>query len=67
MAAPSPKALAVTGLSLSADRTGVPKRCLVVFTRNPMTGTDVQRNKVRFHRDFKAPFNLVRDKIEVPL
>jgi len=43
------------------------KRCYVVFSRNPLTGTDVQKYKVRFHRQFGAVFNLERDRAEVPL
>ena len=43
------------------------KRCYVVFSRNPLTGTDVQRYKARFHRRFGAVFNLERDRAEVPL
>jgi hypothetical protein len=52
---------------LSTDRACFRKRCFVVFTRNPMTGTDVQKYKVRFFRSFRAIFSLVKDKEEVPL
>ena len=44
---------------LSADRLHLPKRCFVVFTRNPMTGTDVQKHKVKFLQNFKAVFRPV--------
>jgi hypothetical protein len=37
------------------------KRCFVVFSRNPMIGTDVQKFKVKFWKTFKASFDLVRD------
>jgi hypothetical protein len=53
--------------NLSANRTRLAKRCLVVFSRNPMTGTDVQKNKVKFLKNFNAVFQLVRDGTEVPL
>jgi hypothetical protein len=59
--------LQATIVKLSADRTRFPKRCFVVFTRNPMTGTDVQKHKVKFFQNFRAVFNLVRDRTEVPL
>lgn len=59
--------LRATVTRLSADRTGLPKRCFVVFSRNPLTGTDVQGHKVKFLRDFRAFFHTVRDRSEVPL
>jgi hypothetical protein len=52
---------------LSAGASRIPKRCFVVFLRNPMIGTDVQKNKVKFSRDFNAVFSLVRDKAEIRL
>ena len=52
---------------LSANRTRLAKRCFVVFIRSPMTGTDVQKNKVKFQKNFNAVFRLVRDGAEVPL
>ncbi len=52
---------------LSVDRVRIPKRCFVVFTRNPMTGTDVQRYKAKFRRNFNSRFDLVRDKAKITL
>jgi hypothetical protein len=52
---------------LSADCARLAKRCFVVFSRNPMTGTDVQKNKVRFRKNFNAVFRLVRNGTEIPL
>ena len=52
---------------LSTDRRRLRKRCYVVLTRNPMTGTDVQQMKVRFLNDFNACFTPVRDRAEVQL
>ena len=37
------------------------KRCFIVFSRNPMIGTDVQKFKVEFWNKFKASFVLVRN------
>jgi hypothetical protein len=59
--------LAATISQLSTDCLHVPKRRIVVFTRNPMTGTDVQNFKVRFFREFGARFHLVRNNAEVAL
>ena len=59
--------LRTTIRKVSADCKRLPKRCFVVFTRNPMAGTDIQNHKVKFRRDFTARFDLVRDKTEVPL
>ncbi len=44
-----------------------PKRCLVACSRSPLTGTDVQKYKARFHNRFRAAFQVVRDGAEVPL
>jgi len=52
---------------LSADCGRFPKRCFIVFTRNPMTGTDVQKYKVQFLKKFHSSFSLVKDKTVVPL
>ena len=52
---------------LSADCAKFPKRCFIVFTRNPMTGTDVQKYKVQFRQSFNSSFSLFKDKAEVPL
>ena len=59
--------LRATVSRLSADCKRLRKRCFVVFTRNPMVGTDIQNHKVKFLRDFTAGFYLVRDRTEVPL
>ena len=59
--------LKATIVQLSADFRRLPKRCLVVFTRSPMSGTDIQNLKVRFWNDFSARFEMVRDGAEVPL
>lgn len=59
--------LRATIVNLPADRTRLPKRCFVVFTRNPMTGTDVQINEDKFYRDLRAVFRPVKDRAEVPL
>jgi hypothetical protein len=52
---------------LSADRKRFPKRCLVVFSRNPRFQTDIQNSKKRFKKDFNAAFSLVRNRSEVSL
>ena len=52
---------------LSADRAGFLKRCFIVFNRNPMTGTDIQKYTLQFRRTFNSSFRLVKDKTEVPL
>ena len=59
--------LRATIKKLSADPAKFPKRCFIVFTRNPMLGTDVQKYKVHFFETFKASFDLVKDKKEVTL
>jgi hypothetical protein len=59
--------LQATVCALSTDRMCFPKRCFVVFTRNPMTGTDIQRYKVKFRSDFSAGLYLVKDNTEVRL
>jgi hypothetical protein len=52
---------------LSIDRKRFPKRCLVACSRSPLTGTDVQKYKARFHNRLRASFQVVRDGAEVPL
>ena len=52
---------------LSADCAKFPKRCFIVFSRNPMTGTDVQKYKVQFRQSFNSYFSLVKSKTEVAL
>jgi hypothetical protein len=59
--------LRATIVKLSADRAKFPKRCFVVFTRNPLTGTDVQQLKLQFRKTFNSLFQPVRDKAEIPL
>jgi hypothetical protein len=49
---------------LSADRTRFPKRCFIVFNRNPMIGTDVQKYKAQFRQTFKSGLELVKNKAE---
>jgi hypothetical protein len=52
---------------LSADCANFPKRCFIVFNRNPMIGTDVQKYKVQFRQQFKSGLELVKDGAERPL
>jgi hypothetical protein len=52
---------------LSADCPKFSKRCFIVFTRNPMTGTDLQKYKLQFQQEFSSYFALVKDKAEIPL
>ena len=59
--------LRATVEKLSEDCANFPKRCFIVFTRNPMLGTDVQKYKVRFRQSFNASFDLVKNKKEVAL
>jgi hypothetical protein len=59
--------LRTTVTQLSADCHNLRKRCLVVFTRNPMSGTDIQNQKVKFRKEFGALFSMVRDGAEVLL
>lgn len=57
--------LKTTMKRLSADRVRLAKRCLVVLNRCPMTGTDVQKHKAKFLKNFNAIFKPVRDRAEV--
>jgi hypothetical protein len=59
--------LEATISKLSMDCRRFPKRCLVACSRSPLTGTDVQKYKDRFHDRFGASFQVVRDGAEVPL
>ena len=52
---------------LSADSAKFPKRCVVVFTRNPTTGTDIQKFKVQFRKTFNASFLVVKDQSRIAL
>jgi hypothetical protein len=52
---------------LSVNRANYPKRCFVVFSRNPMIGTDVQKYKAQFRRTFNSILALVKDESEVAL
>jgi hypothetical protein len=59
--------LKATIKTLSADSVHLPKRCFVVYSRNPMPRTDVQNNKVKFRENFKADLRLVPDGTEITL
>ena len=61
------KQLTATIGRLSTDPTQLRKRCFVVFNRNPLTGTDVQKHKVRFLKSYNAAFRPVRNKTEIRL
>jgi hypothetical protein len=50
---------------LSVEPRIFPKRSFVVFTRNPMIGTDVQKNKVTFRKTFNSTFELVKNNSEI--
>jgi uncharacterized protein YjaZ len=52
---------------LSDDRAKRSKRCFIVFNRNPMIGTDVQKFKAQFRQTFKSGLELVKDQAEVLL
>jgi|SRR5579872_208801 len=52
---------------LSSGARGFKKRCIVVINRSPMTGTDLQKYKVRFRKHCNATFMTKRDKEEVAL
>ena len=52
---------------LSDNRAKISKRCFIVFHRNPMIGTDVQKYKAQFRQTFKSGLELVKDKSERPL
>jgi predicted metalloendopeptidase len=49
---------------LSADLTKLPKRCSIVFNRNPMIGTDLQKLKAQFWQKFISHLELVKDRAE---
>jgi hypothetical protein len=53
--------------TLSKNATGLRKRSFVVFNRNPMSGTDLQKFKKIFLRDFNSEFDLKRSGSEVLL
>lgn len=59
--------LQVTIETLSENAASFPKRSFVVFNRNPMYGTDVQRYKKTFRRDFNSEFDLKRNGSEIQL
>jgi hypothetical protein len=59
--------LRATMENLSADRAKFPKRCFIVFNRNPMIGTDVQKYKAQFRQTFRSGLDLVKSNKEVPL
>jgi hypothetical protein len=52
---------------LSVQKNTHPKRAVIVFTRNPMSGTDVQNHQVKFLKEFKATLLLVKDNQEIVL
>jgi hypothetical protein len=52
---------------LSADKRLHPKRAIIVFTRNPMSGTDIQIQQAKFLKDFRAILSMVKDKATLPL
>ena len=52
---------------LSVQKNTHPKRAVIVFTRNPMDGTDMQIHKAKFLKAFNARLVLVKDNQEIPL
>ena len=54
-------------IQLSEQKSTHPKNAIIVFSRNPMDGTDVQNQKVKFLKEFNAAFKMVRDNSEMPL
>lgn len=52
---------------LSAQKTTHPKRAVIVFTRNPMNGTDIQIQQVKFLKEFGARLIMVKDNSEISL
>jgi hypothetical protein len=52
---------------LSSDATQGRKRCLIALTRNPLSGTDINKHQIRFKKQYNARFLPVRDGAEVPL
>jgi hypothetical protein len=59
--------LTTTIEKLSENSRRLGKRCFVVFTRNPLATTEVQRLKVNFMNYFRARFLPVKDKAQVLL
>ena len=53
--------------NLSVQRNTHPKRAVIVFTRNPMSGTDMQNHQVKFLREFNATLLLVKNNQEIEL
>lgn len=52
---------------LSMQKNTHPKRAVIVFTRNPMSGTDVQNHQVKFLKEFRATLIMVRNNSEISL
>jgi hypothetical protein len=52
---------------LSVQKNTHPKRAVIVFTRNPMNGTDIQIQQVKFLKDFKADLIMVKNNQEIDL
>jgi hypothetical protein len=52
---------------LSSDPTQGRKRCLVALTRNPLSGTDINKHQIRLKKHYNARFLPVRDGAEVSL
>jgi hypothetical protein len=52
---------------LSVQKNTHPKRAVIVFTRNPMSGTDIQIQQVKFFNEFRATFIMVRNNSEISL
>jgi hypothetical protein len=52
---------------ISTDFSKLPKRCFIVFNRNPMVGTDAQKYKLKFLQIFNSSFDLVRNQAEITL
>lgn len=56
-----------TIVKLSVQKNTLRKRAVIVFTRNPMSGTDMQNHQVKFLKEFKATLLLVKDNQEIAL
>jgi hypothetical protein len=52
---------------LSEKKHRRPKRAIIVFTRNPMSGTDIQIHQAKFLKSFGATLLMVKDKTTLPL
>jgi hypothetical protein len=52
---------------LSVQKNTHQKRAVIVFTRNPMSGTDIQIQKVKFFKDFRASLVMVKNNQGIPL